>query len=448
MDALMHTDCPVPVNRDTALKEAEQLLRQGKLDSAIDAYVRLVNDRPSDWSSINTLGDLCLRAGDVERAIAQFTRVADQFFSDGSLQKAAALYKKALRAQDDHEPALQQLGEIAVRQGLQADAEVYLQRLAEQRRRRGDDQGAEESLARLHALKKSQTQSRDAVAMQADAGVGGHLSAAPSGARGENEAAGGTATSDTSADHVARSPVSPQVADAGESPARFAPEALPESASPGGLQRIEDDAPADDALAVQTEAPMQLDVPVEVDVPLETEALITGEGPPEVEVPVKSEGPLETDALLEVELGDALDEVPMAPDDAVDAPVGTPLPEPEQAAENGARDSTAVDVAALESATHDAGTRFAAATALGRHYVRQGEVRTGIQWLDRAVEAAPPWQGVAFSVLSDLADALESLGETSRALAVLIDFDLDSGGYRDARARIDRLMRAQTRSDG
>ncbi len=106
----------MPIDRDAALKEAEQLLHQGKLDGAIEAYVRLVDDRPSDWSSINALGDLCLRVGDVERAIAQFTRVADQFFSDGSLQQALALYKKALRARDEREAALQQLGEIAVRQ--------------------------------------------------------------------------------------------------------------------------------------------------------------------------------------------------------------------------------------------------------------------------------------------------------------------------------------------
>ncbi|MDA1183206.1 MAG: hypothetical protein O2930_01005 [Acidobacteria bacterium] len=46
----------------------------------------------------------------------------------------------------------------------------------------------------------------------------------------------------------------------------------------------------------------------------------------------------------------------------------------------------------------------------------------------------------------ELADALESLGEPAHALAVLIDLDLDSGGYQDGRARIDRLMAAQMRS--
>ena len=375
----------MPIDRDAALKEAEQLLRQGKLDGAIEAYVRLVDDRPSDWSSINTLGDLCLRAGDVERAIAQFTRVADQFFSDGSLQKAAALYKKALRAQEDHEPALQQLGEIAVRQGLKADAEVYLQRLALQRQRRGDDHGAAESLARLGELKESQTQSRnDAV----------H----PSGS--------------------SQPPVP-------ETPDQTAVEGSPEASAT--LQ----------GTVPEAEAPLQADESAEVDVALE------------IEVPFEAAGPHDSEALGEVDLGAALDEMSSATDEmpsllvkTVEPPVDSTPSDQEPPGE-----SVGVDVAGLEAAACDAETRFTAATALGRHYIRQGDVGMGIQWLERAAGATPASREEAFSVLYDLADAFERRGELPRALTVLIDLDLDSGGYRDGRARIDRLMAAQTRSD-
>lgn len=38
--------------------------------------MRLIEDRPFDWNAINTLGDPCLRAGDVEQATARFTRAA------------------------------------------------------------------------------------------------------------------------------------------------------------------------------------------------------------------------------------------------------------------------------------------------------------------------------------------------------------------------------------
>ena len=46
---------------------------------------------------INALGDLYLRAGDVDRAVAQFVRIADHLFGEGFFPKAAAVYKKALK---------------------------------------------------------------------------------------------------------------------------------------------------------------------------------------------------------------------------------------------------------------------------------------------------------------------------------------------------------------
>ena len=129
--ALFPSLCPpspllhVPIDRESTLKQAEKLLRQGKLDGAIAEYVRLLEDQPRDWNAMNALGDLYVRAGDAERAVAQFTRIADFLVGEGFLPKAAALYKKALKAKGDDEHTLSQLGEIAIRQGLLADAKTY-----------------------------------------------------------------------------------------------------------------------------------------------------------------------------------------------------------------------------------------------------------------------------------------------------------------------------------
>ena len=65
------------VEREETLKKAEKLLKQGKVAAAIEEYVRLVEDKPSDWNSVNALGDLYLKAGQSERAAEQFTRAAD-----------------------------------------------------------------------------------------------------------------------------------------------------------------------------------------------------------------------------------------------------------------------------------------------------------------------------------------------------------------------------------
>jgi hypothetical protein len=49
------------------------------------------------------------------------------------------------------------------------------------------------------------------------------------------------------------------------------------------------------------------------------------------------------------------------------------------------------------------------------------------------------------TLLYDLADALESIGEAGRALAVFAELDADVPGYRDVTARIERLSRVQAR---
>ena len=147
----------MPINREAALKQAEKLLRQGKLDGAIEEYVRLIDDQPRDWNSINVLGDLYMRAGQADRAVEQFIRVADHLFAEGFFPKASALYKKALKVQGQHEHTLSQLAETAIRQKLLADARMYLRQLEQVRRLRGDELGGDECIERIRALEDTET---------------------------------------------------------------------------------------------------------------------------------------------------------------------------------------------------------------------------------------------------------------------------------------------------
>lgn len=142
----------MPIDRAATLRNAEKLLRQGKLDSAIAEYLRVVAEQPRDWNTANTLGDLYVRAGQVDKAVDQFVRIADGLSEDGFLPKAIALYKKILKLKPDHEHALLQAGEIAASQGLMLDARAYLNALAERRRARGDERGVAQVKIRLGAL--------------------------------------------------------------------------------------------------------------------------------------------------------------------------------------------------------------------------------------------------------------------------------------------------------
>ena len=155
------------IDRDATLKQAANLLRQGKLDGAIDQYVRLITEQPEDWNSANALGDLYLRAGKNDLAAEQFTRIADHQFAEGFLPKSAALYKKALKVKVDDEHILMQLAEIGERQGKFADAKFYLHKVAKQRQGRGEDRAAAECILRLGSLEGSDLESKIAAARAA-----------------------------------------------------------------------------------------------------------------------------------------------------------------------------------------------------------------------------------------------------------------------------------------
>ena len=85
---------------------------------------------------------------------------------------------------------------------------------------------------------------------------------------------------------------------------------------------------------------------------------------------------------------------------------------------------------------------------LGCLYVGRCELLAGVEWLERAAETPPPNPEEGFAVLYDLADALDRLGETARALDLLVELDADSGGFRDERACIEWLAPAQVGSPG
>jgi tetratricopeptide (TPR) repeat protein len=152
------------IDREDTLKKAEKFLRQGRLDSAIAEYLRVVEDQPRDWATINTLGDLFVRAGQADKAAAQYQRIADHFMREGFFPKAAALYKKILKIRPEEEAVQLQLAEISARQGLIADARSYYTAVAERRRSRGDRRGASEITVRLGDLDPNDVEARTAAA--------------------------------------------------------------------------------------------------------------------------------------------------------------------------------------------------------------------------------------------------------------------------------------------
>ncbi len=149
-----------PFDREAALKTAEKALRQGRIDAAIAEYVKVVEAQPRDWNSANALGDLYVRANQLDKGLQQFTRIADHLAVEGFYPKAAALFKKILKLKPDDEYALLQSGDLAARQGTLADAKQYFQTVADRRKARGDKKGAAEIAVRLGTLDPDDLEAR------------------------------------------------------------------------------------------------------------------------------------------------------------------------------------------------------------------------------------------------------------------------------------------------
>ena len=150
----------MPFDREGTLRKAEKLLRQGKLDLAIAEYRSVIEAEPSDWNTANTLGDLYFRAGQTDKAVAEYCRIADHLANEGFLPKAVALYRKILKIKPDEERAMWHLGQIAARQGLLVDARANFLSLAERRRARGDRRGELEARIRLGELDGADLETR------------------------------------------------------------------------------------------------------------------------------------------------------------------------------------------------------------------------------------------------------------------------------------------------
>jgi tetratricopeptide (TPR) repeat protein len=141
-----------PFDREAALKAAEKALKLGKVDAAIAEYVKVVEAQPRDWNSANALGDLYVRAKQIDKGVQQYTRIADHLAEEGFYPKAAALYKKILKIKPDDEYSMLQSGDLAAKQGTLADAKQFFLQVAERRKGRGDRKGAAEVAIRLGTL--------------------------------------------------------------------------------------------------------------------------------------------------------------------------------------------------------------------------------------------------------------------------------------------------------
>jgi tetratricopeptide (TPR) repeat protein len=407
----------------TALREAEKLLRQGSLEAAIAEYLRVLDERPGEWTLANTLGDLYVRAGQLDKAIAQYARVADMLHADGFVAKAGAVYKKILKLDPNHDHTLLRVADIAARQGLFADARVYLSAVVEVRRQRGDARGEADARIRLGSLGRSDDEARPPAAPAPAVDV---LNTAARAAP-EDEPLGSSRDDE-------RDPVTRPCA-----PAPDEHEASPVDVPPDGPDWVPSDPVADPGCDIPAAPAAVANGPETVEVDLTTELvdiISLAAANPVLDGLDLGLQPRSVD--LEAVFRNFREEATLesAPDDAdVQYARGLSL---------GAEGRIEESMQHLQSAARSPRLQFEAASLLARLYREQGNSEQAIEWFERALDAPAPVSEATYSALYDLADLLEASGEGERALAICLELQAHAGEYRDLGARIDRLRRVRT----
>jgi len=481
----------VSVDRELTVKKAEDLVREGKHDLAIEEYLRLVDDQPGDVGAANALGDLYAKVGSRGQAASQFVRIGDTHRESGFIPKAIAFYKKALKVDPASDHALSQLAQIAVEQELYADATLYVNRLLERRREQHNEAGVAECLVRLGGFPSATADAKLAAARAA----AGHVAAAEAARLWVNaadalERAGrpreavdvlmhaasldtedvalrrrvAVACADTGQIERARAFLSFETAgDRGDLLMALAKQALADgrdAEARRALERVIEVAPDERSDAEALLAPLRphgpseeadeiiidsFDVPDTAAAPAAEEW--SAESPPQDEPAIAEEA--EVVPMVPAEAGEAGESLPDAAIlVALDEPAPVPGPGPEApppvAAAAGPPAIAAADastIASLTVAAQNPALQFQASAQLGRLLLRLDRAREGVEWLERAAQTTSAVREQRLDVMYELADALERVGEPVRALEVFADLDFDAASYRDVPARMARLRR-------
>lgn len=106
-------------------RKATQAIRAKKWDDAAKLYERICDLDGSNASFRNELGDIHLKKGDVDEALACFQRAAELYTAVGLTNNSVAVLKKILRHDSGHLDSHWALGETRRHQGLDTDAIVH-----------------------------------------------------------------------------------------------------------------------------------------------------------------------------------------------------------------------------------------------------------------------------------------------------------------------------------
>ena len=148
------------LNKSKSLRTAEKYVLQGKIPAAIDEYRKVVDADPADLTTINTLGDLYVRAGRIQDAIQNFSRIAESYRDTGFTLKAIAMLKKISKLDPTNVDTSMKLANLYSQQGLFVEARQQYLQVADAYARAGQTRKALEAYQKIADLDPTNTSVR------------------------------------------------------------------------------------------------------------------------------------------------------------------------------------------------------------------------------------------------------------------------------------------------
>lgn len=95
-----------------------------KVNQAIEESKKYLSTHMNDWQVMVRIADMSLQVDNIPQAVRYLRMAADQFWVEGMLQKAEALYKRISKLAPEQMQVRVRLAELHLRQGSVADAQA------------------------------------------------------------------------------------------------------------------------------------------------------------------------------------------------------------------------------------------------------------------------------------------------------------------------------------
>jgi len=116
--------------RAKILEQAEKNIKRGKLQDAINEYLKLLDFDAQDVNVRNLLSDLYLRANQKDRAIEEMYKVASYYEERGMYSQSMAVYKKINKLNPGNIESSMKLADLYYSQGFLSEAKAEYSKIA------------------------------------------------------------------------------------------------------------------------------------------------------------------------------------------------------------------------------------------------------------------------------------------------------------------------------